>query len=146
MKKKRILIIDNERNFTNVLRLRFENTGNFVVLEENNALNGLNVAKSFRPDLILIDIHMHGLSGGELAWEMRNDPDLEGIPLIFLTGLVKESEERRISGTFYVSKPVRINYLLDCIATILNQPKRSDRRKTFEQMERRTVNRSYAYN
>jgi CheY-like chemotaxis protein len=145
MRKKRILIIDDEKNFTNVLKLWFENTGDFIVLEENNALNGLTAARHFQPDLIVLDINMPDMSGGELASEIKEDPALQDIPVIFLTGLINKREERRIRGSFYVSKPVRVNYLLDCINTILQQSTGSAKRTPYA-AKRSVWTRRYAYN
>ena len=145
MVKKRILIIDDEKNFTNVLKLWFENTGEFKVLEENNALNGLAAARHFQPDLIVLDINMPDMSGGELASEIKEDSELKDIPVIFLTGLINKQEERRIRGSFYVSKPVRMNYLLDCINTILRQPAGSSKR-TPSAAKHSVWNRRFAYN
>jgi len=145
MMKKKILIIDDEKSFTNILKLWFENTGEFKVLEENNALHGLTAARHFQPDLIVLDINMPDMSGGELASVIKEDPNLQDIPVIFLTGLINRQEERNIRGSFYVSKPVRMNHLLDCINTILRQSAGVAQQTSYA--TRRSVwNRRFAFN
>src|SRR5690349_12648137 len=56
--KKRILVVDDEREFTNLLRLSLENHGYYEVQEENDAENVRAAARAFDPDLILLDIMM----------------------------------------------------------------------------------------
>ena len=65
--KKRILIVDDEERFTRILRLNLGCTGRYTVRTENSALNACTTACEFRPDLILLDVMMPGLDGGEVA-------------------------------------------------------------------------------
>jgi PleD family two-component response regulator len=56
--KRRILIIDNDRDTTRVVKILLERTGRYLVLEENDATKAHQSAQNFRPDLILLDIVM----------------------------------------------------------------------------------------
>jgi PleD family two-component response regulator len=56
--KRRILIIDNDRDTTRVVKILLERTGRYLVLEENEATKAHQSAQNFRPDLILLDIVM----------------------------------------------------------------------------------------
>jgi CheY-like chemotaxis protein len=75
----------------------------------------LETARSFRPDLILIELVMPQLDGAEVAAQIESDWALHGIPIVFVTGLVTPAEARngqRIDGRRVVSKPIISSDLL----------------------------------
>ena len=88
MEAKRILVIDDEPSMTRMIRLNLEMTKRYQVREENNAMHALAAAREFKPDLILLDVIMPGMDGGELARRIKTDPTLSLVPVIFLTGTV----------------------------------------------------------
>ena len=92
MEKKRILIIDDEASFTRMVKLNLEKTGAFEVREENKATYALAAAREFKPDVILLDVIMPTMDGGDVAAQIRNDRHLKGTPIIFLTATVSQSE------------------------------------------------------
>jgi CheY-like chemotaxis protein len=109
MKKKRILAIDDEVDFTKLLKSNLELTGQYEVRIENNGLLALAATKEFKPDLVLLDIAMPGMDGYEIASGMRDDSVLESISIIFMTGkeLDDKGLQERVSelGAFgYISK------------------------------------------
>ncbi|MBN1587444.1 MAG: response regulator [Candidatus Omnitrophica bacterium] len=123
MRKKRILIVDDEPEFTATLRLNLERFGNFEVKEENDATHGLETAKGFRPDLVLLDIVMPKMEGSELAHLLQSDEDLKSVPIIFLTATVvrEEVEEHGgVIGTYpFIAKPAMASEIMDCIERVL---------------------------
>ena len=66
MTKKRILIIDDEASFTRLLKLNLEYNGHCVLHEENVGPRGVATIKQFKPDLILLDVMMPGIDGGQI--------------------------------------------------------------------------------
>src|SRR6266566_8135261 len=93
-RKRRILIVDNDRDTTHLVKILLERTGRYSVLEENDATNAHQSAQNFRPDLILLDVVMPETDGGEVAAQIQADPELQRTPVIFLTALVTETETR----------------------------------------------------
>jgi CheY-like chemotaxis protein len=89
----RILIIDNDRDATHLVKVLLERTDQYLVLEENDATEAHQTALNFRPDLILLDIVMPDTDGGEVAARIGANPQLQNTPIIFLT--VLEPEPRR---------------------------------------------------
>jgi len=87
---KRILVVDDEPSVTRNLKLNLESSGDYDVFAENHAGNALAAARIFRPDLILLDVMMPGMDGGDVAARLRADPLLRDTPVIFLTALVFE--------------------------------------------------------
>jgi two-component system OmpR family response regulator len=107
--KPRILIVDDNPRFSQSARLVLQHSGQYVVCEENDAASALETARSFKPDLILLDLVMPHLDGAEVAAQIESDWALHGVPIVFVTGLVTPAEARngqRIDGHRVVSKPV----------------------------------------
>src|SRR5205809_2162863 len=116
--KRRILIVDNDRNSTHVVKILLERAGRYLVLEENDATKAHLSAQNFRPDLILLDVMMPGTDGGEVAAQIEGDPDLQRTPIIFLTALVTKAEANAglcIQGHRFLAKPVNIPELITAI-------------------------------
>ena len=113
--KLRILIVDDNPRFSHSARLILQESGQYVVCEENDAASAVETARSFRPDLILLDLIMPQLDGAQVATQLESDWALHGVPIVFVTGLVTPSEARngqRIDGHRVVSKPVSGSHLL----------------------------------
>jgi CheY-like chemotaxis protein len=109
MKKHRILIVDDESGFTRLLKLTLERTGKYVVQEENDGTQAWLVARDFKPDIIFLDIVMPKIDGGDVAQQIRSDPMLENVPIIFLTAIVSEKEGgQEIGGFPFLAKPVSL--------------------------------------
>jgi CheY-like chemotaxis protein len=116
--KRRVLIVDDDPDSTHLVKILLEKTGNYVVLEENDADQAHQSARNFRPHAILLDIMMPKTDGSEVAAQIEADPELRGTPIIFLTALITEPETRaglRIEGHRSLAKPINIPRLIDQI-------------------------------
>jgi two-component system, OmpR family, phosphate regulon response regulator PhoB len=123
MIKKRILVVDDEVSITRLLKLNLERTGRFEVHEENSGEAACAAAESFQPDLIITDVMMPDMGGGEVAARLREDPILRKIPVIFLTAAVKKEElggsQGVIGGRLYIAKPLDVKGVLAAIDRVL---------------------------
>ena len=119
MEKKRILIIDDEASFTRMVKLNLEKTGAFEVREENKATYALAAAREFKPDLILLDVIMPAMDGGDVAAQLRNDRHIKGTPIVFLTATVSQREAGEgglnSGGDLFLAKPVSLESLIHCL-------------------------------
>ena len=116
MNKKRIFIVDDESGFTRLLKLTLEKSGNYEVLEENDGTKAWLKAREFKPDIIFLDIVMPKIDGGDVAQQIRSDPMLAKVPIIFLTAIVSRSESKQDIGGFpFLSKPVSLDAVTRCI-------------------------------
>ncbi len=110
MVPKKILVVDDETSITRLLKLNLEKSGAYVVREENLGANCLATAREFKPDLILLDVMMPDMDGGDVAAQIKADPLLKEIPIVFLTAGVKAEEVKAhagmIGGFPYIAKPV----------------------------------------
>ena len=116
--KRRILIVDNDRDSTHLVKILLEKTGWYSVLEENDATRAHLSARNLRPDLILLDVMMPGTDGGEVAAQIEADPELQKTPIIFLSALVTKAEAKgglRIQGHPFLAKPIDIPELISGI-------------------------------
>ena len=116
--KRRILIVDNDRDTTHLVKILLERAGNYLVLEENDATKAHQSARSFGPDLILLDVVMPEIDGGDVAARIQADSELQNTPIIFLTALVTRAEAKsglNIQGHPFLAKPVSIPELIDAI-------------------------------
>lgn len=116
--KRRILIVDDDANSTHLVKILLERSGPYLVLEENDATKADQTAHNFKPDVILLDIIMPKMDGGELATQIEADRELHDTPIIFLTALVTHGEAKRglhIQGHPLVAKPISIPELIEAI-------------------------------
>lgn len=118
-KKRRILIVDDDASFTRLLKLNLEQTNLYAVRVENKASHALATAREFLPDLMLLDVMMPEMDGGELAALAQDDPVLKSIPIVFLTAAVERKEVgshgRRIGGLPFLAKPADLKEVMGCI-------------------------------
>lgn len=74
MTKKRIMLIDDHPKFTQSMKIYLESTGAYEVREVNSGIRALAAVRHFKPDLILLDIIMPGMDGGDIAARDRHRP------------------------------------------------------------------------
>jgi DNA-binding response OmpR family regulator len=117
--KKKVLIIDDEAAFTNIVKLTLEGRENYEVCVENKSRQAIATARKFWPDIIILDVVMPDLDGGEVFTQIMADPVLKRIPIIFLTAIVRQNEidehDGMIGGSFYIAKPVSADGLIAAI-------------------------------
>jgi CheY-like chemotaxis protein len=115
---RRILIVDNDKNTTHLVKILLEKTGRYLVFEENDSTKAHQTARNFRPDLIFLDVVMPDRDGGEIAAQIQADPQLQYTPIIFLTALVTRTEANtglHIDEHPFLAKPIDIQELIKAI-------------------------------
>lgn len=124
--KKRILVIDDEVSFARMVKMNLEKSGEFEVRVENRAMNALSAAREFLPDLILLDVIMPGMDGGDVSKQIKRDRNLKGTPIVFLTATVsrREAGEGGLNsgGELFLAKPVSVEALVACINEHIRKP------------------------
>lgn len=115
----RILLVDDDAFHTRAIQRALESTGRYEVLAFNNPVAALHTAREQVPDLVLLDVMMPKMDGGEVAAALRADPATRAVPIVFLTAVIEPSEVAAqggmISGYPFVAKPVRKSDLLRVI-------------------------------
>jgi len=119
MDRKKILIIDDESAFAEMVKLNLEESGRFLVQCESNPHDAVQSALSFFPDLILLDVIMPDIEGPDVVAKFRDEPLLRNIPIIFLTATIRKDEildgGGLIGGHVFIAKPCSVNELISAI-------------------------------
>ncbi len=125
MKKRKILVVDDEVMMTRMLKRNLEATGNYEVQELNYGAQALEACRTFMPDLVLLDVMMPDMEGGDVAAAMSEDSALSAIKVVFLTAIVTKEEVppegADISGRIFLAKPVKTADLVACIEAQLKR-------------------------
>lgn len=122
-KPKRILVVDDESDVTDLVAYHLKSKG-FQVETVNDPNRSIGTARSFLPDLVILDVMMPDLNGIQICRMIRADPKLRKVPVIFLTAKAEESD--RIQGLEtgaddYISKPFSTKELILRVQTILRR-------------------------
>ena len=118
-KKKKILIVDDEIDFINMIKIRLE-AKDYEVLGANDGQEGLKVAQDEKPDVILLDILMPGKDGYTMIRELKLNDDTKDIPVIVVTAKTGMSDLFKVEGIDnYLVKPFDDKELLRRIEKVL---------------------------
>jgi len=118
-----ILVIDDDSHLLVTLAdcLRYEG---YQVTAAANGPEGLRHLESITPDLILLDVMMPGMDGGEVAQKIRANFRLADIPIIYLSAAFSKEDEQRYGGVLagepFIAKPVEIDMLLERVREALD--------------------------
>lgn len=117
----KILVIDDEPEITDIIKAFLSNAG-YEVLVENSSVMGVEKAKTFKPDLILLDIMMPFMDGYEVCSNIKKDIELCSVPILFLTG--KDATDDggqsfRSGGDLFIKKPFSCERLLQMVKMVM---------------------------
>jgi len=116
MPKKVLIVEDNELNmklFSDLL-----DAHGFETEQAREGLKAISIAKTFKPDLILMDIQLPEVSGLEVTKWIKDDKSLSDIPIIAVTAFAMRGDEKRIRDggcEAYISKPINVSSFLATI-------------------------------
>ena len=108
-----LIVEDNERNMKG-----------YATLEAVTGEEGVRVALEARPELVLMDIHLPGISGIEALQQLRANPATASIPVIAVTASVMASDRRRITDAgfdAYLSKPINLREFVDTVRRVIGE-------------------------
>ena len=118
----RILVVEDNAANMKLACLLLENAGH-VALTAVDAEIGLTLARTERPDLILMDIQLPGMDGMAATRLLKADPATASIPVIALTAMAMKEDREKTSAAgcdAYIAKPLRYKELLAAIEGLLN--------------------------
>ena len=117
-----LIVEDNEKNLKlvrDVLQVK-----GFSTLEAGTAEDGILLAREHKPDLILMDIHLPGISGIEALKVLRAEAATAAIPVIAVTASVMQQDRKQITEAgfdAYVGKPINLKEFLDAVRATLER-------------------------
>jgi len=118
----RILVIDDDDDIREVAQVTLEVMGGWEVLTARSGQEGLQLARSAKPDGILLDVMMPDMDGPTTLEHLRADPATADIPVIFLTAKVQAMDRKRLQDlpvAGLIAKPFDPLALSDQIASVL---------------------------
>ena len=124
----RILIVDDESDFIELVQYRFASLGcEFIVA--NNGVQALSQTRQFKPNLILLDILLPDLDGLSVCEILRRQPSTKKIPIIFMSALSSEVTKRTVAmqADDFFTKPLDLERLQLRIADLLQRELLSER-------------------
>jgi CheY-like chemotaxis protein/anti-sigma regulatory factor (Ser/Thr protein kinase) len=119
----KILVIEDEPNISKNIK-QILDLSDFYTLTASDGLEGLQLAKEEKPDLILCDVMMPNLDGYGVLKQLRKDHDTEGVPFIFLTAKSDRPDFRKgmeLGADDYLTKPFTPDELLAAVETRLEK-------------------------
>ena len=111
-----LIVEDNEKNLKlvrDVLQVK-----GYETLEAGTAEDGLKLARARKPDLILMDIQLPGMSGIEALKALRAEPATAAIPVVAITASVMQQDRQQIMNAGFdgfIEKPINLRGLLDTV-------------------------------
>lgn len=121
MEEREILVIDDEDDVREYLSSLLRRWG-FKVREGVNGEECLRLVKESKPALIILDIFLPDIDGGEVAQRLEEDEETRDIPIIYLTGLITKEEKKepqKMGRHYIIAKPVLPGELLQTIQKAL---------------------------
>lgn len=122
IEKKRILVIDDNPQLVDLLKIRLEYSG-FEVLAAFDGQEGLEKARSNNPDLIILDVMLPKINGYKVCRLLKFDIKYKQIPIIMLSSRAKSSDAEvgyRTGANEYLFKPYDPKKLIDIINKYIN--------------------------
>ena len=127
--QKKILIIDDDIDLVEAMRLTLENVG-FDVIDAQDGQKGLEKIENEKPDLVLLDVMMETQDEGfHIAYQIRNNKNTSDLPIIMLTAVAsetgfsfdKEKDEDYLPVDEFLEKPINPDMLIEYVKKNLGQ-------------------------
>jgi diguanylate cyclase (GGDEF)-like protein len=134
--QQKILIIDDEKSNLKILSTLFRDSAKIILAVSGE--QGLAKAIEFQPDLILLDVLMPEMSGFDVIVQLKNNPLISSIPVIFLTGKDDNSSEEKglkLGACDYIYKPFHVEILKARIALHLQLSKQRKMLETLANVD-----------
>jgi len=123
MENKKVLVVDDEENVRRLLRSMLGNK--YIILEAKDGKVAVDIARSQRPDIILMDIMMPNMDGYTACHTIKQDPATKAIPIVMVTAVGQELNKKlakEMGADGYITKPFSVLELLNTIERSLVNP------------------------
>jgi two-component system alkaline phosphatase synthesis response regulator PhoP len=125
----KVLVIDDEAPIRLLCRVNLE-AEKMDVLEAANGEEGLELARTEKPDIVLLDVMMPGMDGWQVAERLFESKETSQIPLVFLTARAELRDRARgleLGGVDYITKPFNPVELASVVENLLERVRRGER-------------------
>lgn len=121
--KKRILVVDDEVDILELIKVNLELEG-FKVITAENGLQAIEILKKEKMDLVILDVMMPEINGYQVCQYIKEDSELSDIPVIILTAKVRKSDQfwsKKIGADLYLPKPFEPMMLVKKVREVLEK-------------------------
>ena len=121
-RRRRILAVDDEVEFLELLDLNFRRKGNYEVRTETDPMRAVDTINEFQPDLCIVDLKMPGMDGAQLINKIREKSQIKNVPVIILTALLEDTTVDAVTkdNVLHLSKPASWKKLFYCVEAHLD--------------------------
>jgi len=119
----KILVIDDEKDIVELIRYNLKNEG-FSVIQAYDGETAIKMAKTQKPDLLILDLMLPGMNGIDVCKAIRANPETAHLPIIMLTAKADEVDKiigLEIGADDYITKPFSVKELMARVRTILRR-------------------------
>lgn len=128
MQKIKILLIEDEEDIADLIKLHAE-LADYKIVIESDGLNGLRAVSREKPDLVILDIMLPGQSGLDVCRKIKSNPETSSIPVIMISAKSEEVDVvlgLELGADDYVSKPFSVKILFSRIRAVLRRGKETE--------------------
>ena len=123
MNKEKVLIVDDEEHILELLKFNLSNSG-YNVICASNGIDAVNIAKTEKPDLVLLDLMIPGMDGLDVCKEIKKNPETSKAAIIMITAKSEELDKilgLELGADDYITKPFSIRELLARVKAVLRR-------------------------
>ncbi len=120
--KRKILIVDDDEELSELLSDVFQRDGRFDVRTTNNGFDAGMLVKEFRPDIVILDVMLPDINGKEVCQRVRSDAALDSVRIICISGMVEQdkvADLRAAGANDFMQKPFAVEKLLERACSLL---------------------------
>lgn len=120
--KRKVLIVDDDRELVDLLADAFQRDGRFEIKTADNGFDAGMYVREFRPDIVVLDIMLPDINGKEVCQRVRSDDSLEAVKIICISGMVEQdkiSDLKSAGADDFMQKPFTTDKLLDRVCDLL---------------------------
>lgn len=121
--KRKVLVVDDDRDLVELIVDVLERDGRFETRTVNNGFDAGMMVKEYRPDLIVLDVMLPDINGREVCQRVRNDSSLDEVKIICISGMVEEdkiSELKAAGANDFLQKPFDTEKLIERLCALLD--------------------------
>jgi CheY-like chemotaxis protein len=121
MRVSKVLVVDDEPHIVRLVSFSLSRRG-YDVLEATDGPSGIELARSEKPDLILMDVMMPGMTGFDAVEKLKAEPATAGIPVVMLSAKSQQYEQQeglRRGAQKYICKPFTPSALVEAVSEII---------------------------
>jgi len=121
--KRRVLVVDDDEELSELIADVLNRDGRFEVRTVNNGFDAGMMVKEYRPDLIILDVMLPDINGKEVCQRVRMDKTMDGVRIICISGMVEPEKVRELKAAGaedFMQKPFEIEALIDRVCVMLD--------------------------